>query len=488
MDRIVIAPVAEAVRYHDAKTPVGSKLRSGEWLQAIPVQIREASQASAAVESARYLERIQGGVGDILGHRRNEFGGITDRSGLIRDLIQLAEREGLRPPEGDAKRGTIQDVGSEARTELIYQMQTGSAYGYANWQAGQDPDMLDAYPAQELVRVRDAKVPRNWAVRWAEAGQKVGWVGAAKAPFVALKNSPIWVALSRFERAFPPFDFGSGMWVEDVDRETAVNLGLLKVADQVQPQAKPFTENWETSVKDLSPELRESLRKAFPDRVVIEGDTAKWRRPPGAQAIEEDHDQRKPDPSLPQANPAPDANAEAIALGIKARYPSEDVGRAANRTLVAIKEEFGYAPKSIETDREYFRTRFGARSVTRTAAYDADIDTIWLNPDSPFWHKRIDRALELHLNGHWSTPSPEHPILHELGHALHARKSPEIYRQSAAGQVFLPEVALRDLRGKVSKYALTSVTNFVAETFAGLRVGMQYGDEVLRWYRYFGGP
>lgn len=37
--------------------------------------------------------------------------------------------------------------------------------------SGQAPDMLDAYPAQELVRVRQAKAPLDWDIRWAVAGR-----------------------------------------------------------------------------------------------------------------------------------------------------------------------------------------------------------------------------------------------------------------------------------------------------------------------------
>jgi hypothetical protein len=277
MPSVVIGPVEKAVKYHGAKTPVGSKLRSRLWQETVPVQIREISQASAAVESARVLQRIQDGIGSILSHRRNDLGGLTDRSALMRDIMDLANQEGIRPSKDDAKRGTIEDIGSEARTALIYEMQTGSAYGYANWETGQDPDMLDAYPAQELVRVRQAKEPRDWDSRWAAAGHKVGWEGAARGVKVALKSSPIWVALSRFERAFPPFDFGSGMWVEDVDREAAERLGLIRLGQQVTPQEKPFAENWQTSVEHLSRELRDSLLQAFPERVVIDGDKATWR-------------------------------------------------------------------------------------------------------------------------------------------------------------------------------------------------------------------
>lgn len=216
-------------------------------------------------------EETVGGHGAVT---QQTFGGLSWdhpgwRSGTSDQSDQSDQSDRSAKPE-------TEDVGSEARTSLIYEMQTGSAYGYASWEAGQDPDLLDAYPAQELVRVRQAKVPRDWDTRWRAAAQKVGFNGVAKGPKVALKSSPIWVALSRFERAFPPFDFNSGMWVEDVDREAAVRLGLIGVNEQARPQEKPFAGNWQTSVENLSKELLDSLLRAFPDRVKIVGDKAAW--------------------------------------------------------------------------------------------------------------------------------------------------------------------------------------------------------------------
>jgi hypothetical protein len=188
----------------------------------------------------------------------------------------IAEREGLRPPADDSRRHGLQDVGSEARTELIYQMQTGSAYGYANWKSGNDADALQAAPAQELVRIRSARKPRDWDTRWEQAGNKVGWAGAIRSPKVALKTSPIWTAISRFDRPYPPFDFGSGMWVEDVDRETSLRLGLVARGEPLQPARSPYSASLQASAKDLSPELRQSLRSLFGPQIQFDGDTIKW--------------------------------------------------------------------------------------------------------------------------------------------------------------------------------------------------------------------
>ncbi len=163
MATLTLQPVAEALLHLSEKTPVGSTLRSAQWAQ-VPRALRNRAQLSAGVESARVLNRIQTGLTNLLGHI-GEDGVIPDRSGLIRDITRLAAQEGLTPSDPKLK-GTIQDITSERRAELIYTMQTGQAYGFANWKAGQDEDALDATPAQELVRIRDADVPRDWLTRW----------------------------------------------------------------------------------------------------------------------------------------------------------------------------------------------------------------------------------------------------------------------------------------------------------------------------------
>lgn len=38
---------------------------------------------------------------------------------------------------------------------------------------------------------------------------------------IALKSDRVWTNFSRFGRPYPPSDFGSGMGVEDIDRDEA---------------------------------------------------------------------------------------------------------------------------------------------------------------------------------------------------------------------------------------------------------------------------
>lgn len=261
---ITLKPLAEAVAFHDAKTPIGSILRSAEWAR-MPLALRLRAQFSAAIESARYLQRIQDGISRVLSGAQ-----AWDRSRVIRDLMQIAEREGLRPT--DDTRGGLLDPGSERRTELIVNMQTSQAYGHAAWKSGQDPDALAAAPAQELIRIESRRVPRDWRRRWIEAGGKL--YGGR---MIALKTDSVWTRLSRFGTPWPPYDFGSGMGVEDVLRPEAEDLGLIQPGDPPPPpNDQDFNSGLEAGITGIGPELRRQLMAFFGPQIDVSGDTARW--------------------------------------------------------------------------------------------------------------------------------------------------------------------------------------------------------------------
>lgn len=58
-----------------------------------------------------------------------------------------------------------------------------------------------------------------------------------------------------------------------------MRLGLVKPGDKITPPQESFTDNLQGSVKGVSPELRQKLQAEFGDRIVIEGDTARWSGP-----------------------------------------------------------------------------------------------------------------------------------------------------------------------------------------------------------------
>ena len=108
----------------------------------------------------------------------------------------------------------IKDHTTQKRLDLILQQNVRAARGYARRREGMDPDTLDLWPAQELVRVYGRKVPRDWKARFVESGGNL-----VSGRMIALKTSPVWMSLSRFGVPWPPFDFGSGMGVRDISRK-----------------------------------------------------------------------------------------------------------------------------------------------------------------------------------------------------------------------------------------------------------------------------
>jgi hypothetical protein len=105
------------------------------------------------------------------------------------------------------------------------------------------------------------RVPRgDWKQRWAEAGGRL--YGGR---MIALKTDPVWVNLNRFGVPYPPYDYGSGMGVMDIDRDAAVKLGLIGETEKLTPEPVPFPETAEFSFPDLAamPELQASILKVF---------------------------------------------------------------------------------------------------------------------------------------------------------------------------------------------------------------------------------
>lgn len=140
-----------------------------------------------------------------------------------------------------ALRGTIQDLASFRRLDLIVRTQRDLMRGAGEQWRGQQPEMLRAFPAWELVRVMPVRDARDWDSRWLIAtGMKAldgfsgGWrtVGA-RTGMMMLKGDPRWGELGSYEN-FPdalgvdhaPFYFNSGVGLRAVPMAEAVSLGV----------------------------------------------------------------------------------------------------------------------------------------------------------------------------------------------------------------------------------------------------------------------
>lgn len=168
----------------------------------------------------------------------------------IKDLLQTL---GYSPNAGEA--GTIKDLASDARINLVLRTNRDVSQGAGWFIQSQDREVLDAFPANELVRIEARKDPRDWRQRWRMAAAVAGDARAASVlefhgRMIALKSSGIWQALGDgagghddgLGNPFPPFAFNSGMDVRDIAYSEALALELLQPGDTVAPTPLDFTQ------------------------------------------------------------------------------------------------------------------------------------------------------------------------------------------------------------------------------------------------------
>ena len=211
-----------------------TSLGSDELRSSIASDILRRSVFSARMESARYLARIREVCAQVSDGSINQ---ATARARLLETLSQM----GHSPLDG----GGLTNPASIRRLNLIVDTQRQMAASVSRIQT-QTPAVLERWPAWELTRLVGKAVPReDWPARWRNAGESIGWEGALKDRFIALKTSPIWQALGdgaggfrdTLGNPYPPFAYSSGMaWVA-VDRETCERLGLSGPEPETVPSA-----------------------------------------------------------------------------------------------------------------------------------------------------------------------------------------------------------------------------------------------------------
>ncbi|MDP3850101.1 MAG: hypothetical protein Q8Q59_06345 [Luteolibacter sp.] len=140
-----------------------------------------------------------------------------------------------------AVKGTLQDLSSFRRLNLIIKTQLALMQGAGQQMRGMRAEYLAEYPAWELIRVGEVEVARDWPSRWAIAGgspvpdeQKYAYkVLNEPTGMIALKGDPVWGELGSYENFqdalgvdHPPFYFNSEMGWREVSMERALALGL----------------------------------------------------------------------------------------------------------------------------------------------------------------------------------------------------------------------------------------------------------------------
>ena len=375
-------PFLEAIAKLRERRIVPSAATSREWAQEA-LAIRERSFFSSRIESARLLQSMRDYLDDYLVEDRaiESHGGLRahGRSEFVANMREIAIREGLGridPATGQIsphiRESDLQDIRSIARLELIFDTQTESAHEYGYWQQGNDPAILDVFPAQRFIRLRPVLTPRPY--HEAALGQ------------VRLKDDiPYWLSLNRdFGVPWGPWGFNSGCGVEDVDRTEAQTLGLLKKNQQIRLPSQQFNRRLQASTRHLSPDILHPLQRttgatpangALKARVRVADVAGGFGRLPGTMTTVE-----VPERSAP---------ASARLLGVEKHPLAADL----NATLTVLD--------SIHDDGLLGMVPLLANRATK-------------NVGEYVYDERTGKPLRMVVSE--KSPWPELTLLHEIGH------------------------------------------------------------------------
>lgn len=206
-------------------------------------------------------------------------------------------------------------------------------------------------------------------------------------------------------------------------------------------------------------------------------------------------------PATSRLRPGELMNAVARPVGTMAR-PRRGENPFQNANSVPLSEKrkvtlanIKIAKKWLESNgikvRVYSGSPTGAYARAYLGAAKAEI-----NRNSIGWQDPKGNKLKERRSGYKSTSSPLHTLFHEMGHTrdtvgyvrrgmARTRKetwlTPNLTLDPWTRRVRGQEVAR--LARRVSRYATTNPSEFIAETYAGLKTGRRYDYQVMRAYR-----
>lgn len=263
----------EAMRIAQDRELIATGLSSMQ-LRDLGVDLLQGAVFSARTTDARYVQAIKDWTEALIEGNANL---ATARMALESMLDQLGytpehgfpgDRQKGVPP---AERGSLRDLGSETRINLVLNTQVRMMLGAGFRIAGQQPDRLWQYPCWELVRVASRRVPRGsaeshtegWPARWRACGGEI--VGGR---MIARKDDPIWDRLgdpSIFSdglgNPYPPFAFNSGYGVREESRTESEHLGILDPATAVSAMPVDLLQHFREEAENFDPQVLDELTK-----------------------------------------------------------------------------------------------------------------------------------------------------------------------------------------------------------------------------------
>lgn len=374
---LIIKPLKflEAIKRLGKKKPIAKKLSSKQWA-AMPTHIRERAYFTANVESMKFLNRSKKMLNDYLSGAREtvttpDGRRVTalkkaSRADFVYEMQKLAKETGLGnvlPPGKDMSRDMItrmKDIASESRLNLIFDTQTQQAQAYGYYKQGQDPAILDAFPAQRFIRAEQRKEPRPLHERNKDKVKRKD-------------DMDFWLrmndqSIGGLGVPFGPWGFNSGMDVEDVRRDEAEKLGLIEKNEQVLPPDDTFNKGLKAAA-DVDPEFLEKFMDKMGDEAINYGETVELSQrmsdvPPPAPAKKVSIkkmgiDLPKPKEPKDFKLPEPNANIQKNLLSLR----DKDVRRLTNdlnRHLPKLKKhgQFYSGPSWVKPYAKVFKEKY----------------------------------------------------------------------------------------------------------------------------------
>jgi hypothetical protein len=234
--------IFDAFKAAQARGDMPTDLSSKE-LRELSAGVRSLSVFTSRGTNAVFVSKIKEVINAVTAGEMDE---ATARWTLMETLRSLGYTpEGGFPGDAGkvppAVKGSLTDLSSRRRLDLIIRTQVDLMRGAGMQMNGMSPSKLANFPCWELVRIYPVRVPRDWPERWATVGGTM-YEGRMIAP----KGDAIWGELgSNFDDSldvdYPPFAFNSGMGWRDV---TAAEADRLKVTSS---DGKP----WEEFLRDV---------------------------------------------------------------------------------------------------------------------------------------------------------------------------------------------------------------------------------------------
>lgn len=221
-------------------------------MQALQNALRKYAGQVSQKKLQEILNGIQNGLSSVLNPQQSAGGATV---GLNPATLRAAINDLLEQNNVEA----ISD-----QVDFMTRIATEVARGAGNYVRSNDQDVVDAYPAWELLRVYDRMVPRGfrvgpkgalipvpsdaWPARWVAACKAAGDDAALKVFYstgrmIALKDSGVWQALGdgaggyedTLGNSFAPFAYNSGFDTDDISYAECVQVGLIDAGYKPQP-------------------------------------------------------------------------------------------------------------------------------------------------------------------------------------------------------------------------------------------------------------